>query len=313
MKLQEALREIIMKYGVGVLGEKRLVFLLSDFRAFDGYPAMRQVMSAIVSRYGKDLCRAAGAESGSDMRRLLGTIRTSLVSGMRFREDLADFASDCILYALGLVSSVREPVDHGFDPTVPGSGVEKDNGDDAVHEAQTGSGATDAPEQSVPEKGHLSTADTDSADRAPHGEVSEPHRDMSSGKGNPHSPERRHPWYTSSRALWIFAGLSVALASLQLAYPYIRYPIGAAHLGNTEAEYQLGNDYASGRGIERNPAEAVKWWRKAAEKGHAQAQHNLGVAYAGSGNANRDEAAKWFRKACESGLSESCEALKNIK
>lgn len=33
----------------------------------------------------------------------------------------------------------------------------------------------------------------------------------------------------------------------------------------------------------------------------------------GSGNANRDEAAKWFRKACESGLSESCEALKNIK
>ena len=118
MKLQEALREIIMKYGVGVLGEKRLVFLLSDFRAFDGYPAMRQVMSAIVSRYGKDLCRAAGAESGSDMRRLLGTIRTSLVSGMRFREDLADFASDCILYALGLVSSVREPVDHGFDPTL---------------------------------------------------------------------------------------------------------------------------------------------------------------------------------------------------
>lgn len=57
----------------------------------------------------------------------------------------------------------------------------------------------------------------------------------------------------------------------------------------------------------------MKWWRKAAEKGHAQAQHNLGVAYAGSGNANRDEAAKWFRKACESGLSESCEALKNIK
>ena len=47
--------------------------------------------------------------------------------------------------------------------------------------------------------------------------------------------------------------------------------------------------------------EAVKWYRKAAEQDHAQAQVNLGVCYAnGQGVAKDDvEAVKWYRKAAE--------------
>jgi len=35
MKLEEALRKAIMRSGAEVFGEKRLLFILSDFRAFD--------------------------------------------------------------------------------------------------------------------------------------------------------------------------------------------------------------------------------------------------------------------------------------
>ena len=38
--------------------------------------------------------------------------------------------------------------------------------------------------------------------------------------------------------------------------------------------------YTNGMGMPENDAEAVKWFRTAAEQGHARAQHNLGLMYA---------------------------------
>jgi len=35
--------------------------------------------------------------------------------------------------------------------------------------------------------------------------------------------------------------------------------------------------FAEGSGVEKSDIEAVKWWRKAADQGHAQAQSSLGV------------------------------------
>ena len=37
--------------------------------------------------------------------------------------------------------------------------------------------------------------------------------------------------------------------------------------------------YDRGEGVPENDAEAVKWYRKAAEQGLADAQHNLGMMY----------------------------------
>jgi TPR repeat protein len=37
--------------------------------------------------------------------------------------------------------------------------------------------------------------------------------------------------------------------------------------------------YANGRGVPRDFAEAANWYRKAADRGDAAAQYNLGVAY----------------------------------
>ena len=63
--------------------------------------------------------------------------------------------------------------------------------------------------------------------------------------------------------------------------------------------------YAKGQGVRRNYAEAVKWYRLAAEQGYAAAQYNLGVSYdKGRGVPQDDaEAVKWYRLAAEQGYA----------
>lgn len=78
--------------------------------------------------------------------------------------------------------------------------------------------------------------------------------------------------------------------------------------GIADAQYKVGVIYdyaqqAGGRGVAENPFEAVKWYRKAAEQGHARAQRNLGACYdAGRGViADPVEAARWYRAAALQG------------
>lgn len=49
MKLHEALRQIVRQSGTQVLQEQRLMYLLPDYRAYDEYPAVKQVMKAIIA------------------------------------------------------------------------------------------------------------------------------------------------------------------------------------------------------------------------------------------------------------------------
>ena len=96
----------------------------------------------------------------------------------------------------------------------------------------------------------------------------------------------------------------------------------SAMAGQVEAQYQLANKYYVG--YWRDPAEAVKWFRKAAEQGHIAAQHTLGVIYSDgddfllayepeSGDKivlkNPIEAVKWYRKAAMQGDVDAQEML----
>ena len=65
--------------------------------------------------------------------------------------------------------------------------------------------------------------------------------------------------------------------------------------------------YDRGEGVPMNSKEAVKWFRKAAEQGHAQAQNNLGDMYRTGEGVPMDskEAVKWFRKAAEQGEAQA--------
>ena len=79
---------------------------------------------------------------------------------------------------------------------------------------------------------------------------------------------------------------------------------GKATGGDPEAQYKLGNAYSFGEGIRPDDAEAAKWYRRAAEQGHAAAQLNLGMAYTEGRGVPKDpaEAAMWYREAAEQGI-----------
>ena len=66
---------------------------------------------------------------------------------------------------------------------------------------------------------------------------------------------------------------------------------------------RLGNAYAAGKGLRKDEAEAVRWYRKAADADYAPAMGQLGLMYAnGSGLPKDDaEATRWYRKAADKG------------
>jgi TPR repeat protein len=51
----------------------------------------------------------------------------------------------------------------------------------------------------------------------------------------------------------------------------------------------LGSSYATGQGVAKDYAEAVNWFRKAAEQNDAKAQSNLGGCGVASDDESRDE------------------------
>ena len=73
--------------------------------------------------------------------------------------------------------------------------------------------------------------------------------------------------------------------------------------GNAKAQYEVGRRYQFGKGVATNAVEAIKWYRKAAEQGLAEAQFALGLfmlAYPDIGvEPNLSEAGKWISKAAE--------------
>ena len=78
-----------------------------------------------------------------------------------------------------------------------------------------------------------------------------------------------------------------------------------AERGDATAQCLLGEDYYEGQGVPQDYTEAAKWFRLAAEQGHAMAQNNLGVMYDyGSGAGvpqDSKETVKWYRRAAEQG------------
>ena len=50
---------------------------------------------------------------------------------------------------------------------------------------------------------------------------------------------------------------------------------GPAEAGDADAQFDLGNKYYTGEGVPEDKAEAVRWYRLAAEQGHAEAQASL--------------------------------------
>lgn len=89
----------------------------------------------------------------------------------------------------------------------------------------------------------------------------------------------------------------------------------AAEQGHIQAQLELGFAYENGNGVKQNSIEAVNWYRKAAEQGYAAAQDRLAYCYGkGCGvEQNLEKAVAWCRKAYKQDFPGSGRRLRQLE
>ncbi len=89
----------------------------------------------------------------------------------------------------------------------------------------------------------------------------------------------------------------------------------AAETGDPIAEFKLASMLYEGKGLDRDDAEAAKWFLRAAEQDHIEAQFILGVMYEkGDGVARDDDQAyRWISSAARHGYARARVMLESDK
>jgi hypothetical protein len=80
------------------------------------------------------------------------------------------------------------------------------------------------------------------------------------------------------------------------AFPYL---LTAAKNGNAEARFRISKYYKYGQAVSKDAAASMKWLRKAAEDGHADAQNSYAILLSDQGRLI--EAFQWWEKAATQG------------
>jgi TPR repeat protein len=91
-----------------------------------------------------------------------------------------------------------------------------------------------------------------------------------------------------------------------------------AYEGNPKYQYQLGNLYYTGHqriGIKQSYANALKWYKKAARQGQAEAMHNIGFLYLKGFGVDEDLylALAWFKLSKKYGSQTAERTLKKLE
>ena len=105
----------------------------------------------------------------------------------------------------------------------------------------------------------------------------------------------------------LFAGLSWLTGWAQTSVDLEKLR-ARAEQADVDAQNQLGSAYNEGKaGLKQDYAEALKWFRQAADKGYAPALYNLGLAYdLGHGvPADDKQAFKYYLMAAEGGTEQA--------
>ena len=324
MRLHDALRKAVREYGVRVIAEKRLLYILSDFRAFEEYPAMRQVLGSIAEEeYGKELVRLFLDDETDWCLSYAQNLRKSLSEKKRFREDLATYAVDSILFGLGLVNSVTEPSEHGFDP-IDHSGA-AGNGGVGTGARQPGAPQTGGAQ--APGSAGQGSGSAPGGGAAPAGNAGANGQSFrmkwlaaavllaggfafgwavnnQSGQQNPSSSPQAAGSVSGRTAVQGKTGIQSGDAARHSAEAGQHGKNSSSQLSDKSLYEPEKAYYFDLQSIKDDPDE-VALLRKSAEQGNALAQNNLGVMYAeGKGVSRNDsEAVKWFRKSAEQGNS----------
>ena len=319
MKLHEALRNIFRNFGLEVLEDGRFQGFLADYRAYDEFPAMRQVMRSLADGgYGKELGSRIRNGNDADVRLYGDYLKKALSAALNFKTEFASYAVDSIFFAMGFTGSVQEPRDHGFDASAESAAWDMWSYGCSQSGLSSG-GRTDG---SAPEKQRCGSRDPAGILR----EAEEGNADAQIKAGDlycfgycsPRDFDEAAKWYRKAAVQGDVSG-EMRLASLYesgfgaerdltLAAKWYRK---AAEQGDTGAEYKRAQMYESGTGVSEAPAEAAKWYRKAAEQGSAAAQRALGSMYCSGAGVPEDwaEAMKWLRLASINGDSAASDLL----
>ncbi|MEI6846738.1 MAG: tetratricopeptide repeat protein [Chlorobiaceae bacterium] len=91
--------------------------------------------------------------------------------------------------------------------------------------------------------------------------------------------------------------------------------MGKAEKGDADAQYNLGLAYKKGEGVKQDYAAALKWLKLAAVQKNAKAAYILGEMYQDGKGVKQDYemAVKWFEEACDNGSSDGCKIYQHMR
>lgn len=80
-----------------------------------------------------------------------------------------------------------------------------------------------------------------------------------------------------------------------------------AECGDSDAQFELGNRFRTGKDTVLNVNKAFEWYEKSAEQGNLYAQYRLGLCYSLAEGVSLDlvKAFEWYKKSAERGYSEA--------
>ena len=281
MKLHDAMKELLRQFGSTLLQESRLFSMLADYRSFNDYPAMRQVMKELVShRYLRELCWRSQEDGREECLLYAKYMKQSLGQTRKFRAEFADYAVDSVLFALGFVNRVQEPSDTGFEPF-------------AKPQERT------KPEETVRKTGGSGQKARNAGTSSSNAEQPKP---QPAGRKNDSDQLLKRGREAYSRG------------DYALAVSLFRQ---AADKGNPDAQFRIGNLYYNGsHGYQKSYKKAFGGYSKAAAQGNADAQYIIGNFYYFGYEpctASKTEAAKWYQKAADQGYSTVASRLAKLK
>lgn len=110
MTLHEAIKKLVAQFGESIVTEVRLANLLADLNGYQDYPAMKMVLKEFLKAgYGKKLFDIYSKDSQNAISKSVDFTKT-FASVSNYKEDLISYASDCILFALGCITTINEPM-----------------------------------------------------------------------------------------------------------------------------------------------------------------------------------------------------------
>ena len=125
------------------------------------------------------------------------------------------------------------------------------------------------------------------------------------------SPRRRTPHAQNSLGYMYDKGNGVKQDCAEAVKWFRR----AAEQGYAKAQANLGNMYDKGEGLKQDHTEAVKWYRLSVKQRFATAQNNLGIMYTNGKAVSQDvaEALKWWQLAAEQGHNDARTNLNTLQ